>query len=117
MVNHVEITRFLDLAGSCPILDVRSPSEYSHAHIPGAISFPIFSDDERKIIGTTYKQVGREPAIKEGLDFFGPKMRHLVAQAEAVTAAHAVEAGSKQVLVHCWRGGMRNGVAFRFVRV
>ncbi len=109
MVNHVEITRFLDLAGSCPILDVRSPSEYSHAHIPGAISFPIFSDDERKIIGTTYKQVGREPAIKEGLDFFGPKMRHLVAQAEAVTAAHAVEAGSKQVLVHCWRGGMRSG--------
>jgi len=27
-----------------PILDVRSPGEYKHAHIPSAVSFPLFDD-------------------------------------------------------------------------
>ncbi|HQU56527.1 MAG TPA: rhodanese-like domain-containing protein, partial [Chitinophagaceae bacterium] len=59
------------MAETFPVLDVRSPGEYNHAHIPGAYSFPIFSDEERKIIGTTYKQKSRELAVKIGLDFFG----------------------------------------------
>ncbi len=46
------------------ILDVRSPSEYLHAHIPGAISLPLFSDEERKIVGTAYKQRRRQKDIK-----------------------------------------------------
>ena len=108
MLQYTDVIRFLDLTESCPILDVRSPSEYAHAHIPGASSFPIFSDEERKVIGTTYKQIGREQAIKEGLDFFGTKMRRLVEEAERIVATHAVGQGNKQVLVHCWRGGMRS---------
>ena len=52
------------------LLDVRSPAEYKHAHIPGAISLPLFTDEERTIVGTTYKQQSRELAIKVGLDFF-----------------------------------------------
>lgn len=104
-MRPIDIEKFLELSEQHPVLDVRSPSEFLHAHLPGAISFPLFSDEERKVVGTTYKQESRERAIKVGLDFFGPKMRPLVEQAEEITSKY----GSKTVLVHCWRGGMRSG--------
>lgn len=110
-----DIATFLQLAAQHPVLDVRSPGEYGHAHIPGAYSLPLFTDEERKVVGTAYKQQGRQPAIKEGLDFFGPKMRTMVEQAEHIVAAHnSSKAGANPqtpptVLVHCWRGGMRSG--------
>jgi len=107
-MQSVPIDQFLTLARAHPILDVRSPSEYGHAHIPGAHSLPLFSDDERKVVGTAYMQQSREDAIKIGLDYFGVKMRALVEMVEAI-------AGSlpRTVLVHCWRGGMRSaGVAW-----
>ena len=39
-----------------PIFDVRSPSEYASGHVPGAVSVPLFSDEDRAEIGTVYKQ-------------------------------------------------------------
>ena len=104
-VRPIDIETFLELRGLNPVLDVRSPGEYHHAHIPGAYSFPLFDDDQRKEVGTAYKQINREKAIKIGLDYFGPKMRLLVEQAEDI----AEKSGSRTLLVHCWRGGMRSG--------
>ena len=108
------------MAKKHPVLDVRSPGEFKHAHIPGAFSFPLFSDEERKVVGTAYKQQGREPAIKIGLDYFGVKMRKMVEDAESLITDHKSHAGPELaatdpriVLVHCWRGGMRSaGVAW-----
>ena len=70
-MKKIGIDEFLQLAKTTPVIDVRSPGEYLHARIPGAHSLPLFSDDERKIVGTIYKRQGREEAIKTGLDFFG----------------------------------------------
>jgi len=122
-IEKIHIEQFLQLAKGSPILDVRSPAEFAHAHIPGAYSLPLFSDEERKIVGTTYKQQSREAAIKVGLDFFGPKMRRMVEEVESffdkkVQIANGLppdngQQPSKIVLVHCWRGGMRSaGVAW-----
>ncbi len=104
-IEKVHIEKFLELSKDYPVLDVRSPAEYKHAHIPGAISFPLFSDEERKVVGTNYKQKSREEAIKIGLDYFGPKMREMVERAEAIVNA---DSKSRAVIVHCWRGGMRS---------
>ena len=93
------------------MLDARSPSEYNHAHIPGAISFPLFTDQERKIVGTTYKQKSREEAIKIGLDFFAPKMRKMVEEMESLassTQQAQIQNSKREIYVHCWRGGMRS---------
>lgn len=111
-VQKIGVEDFLELARTFPVLDVRSPGEFQHAHIPGAISFPLFSDEERKVVGTTYKQESREQAIKIGLDYFGPKMRSFVEHAEALTQDQVTDLekpSPKTVLVHCWRGGMRSG--------
>jgi tRNA 2-selenouridine synthase len=109
-VKRIDIDQFLSLAASHPILDVRSPGEYQHAHIPGAISFPLFTDEERKIVGTTYKQQSREEAIKIGLDFFGPTMKEKIIAAEKILSSFykTENPRSKTLLVHCWRGGMRS---------
>ncbi|WP_371258061.1 rhodanese-like domain-containing protein, partial [Helicobacter pullorum] len=37
------------------IIDVRSPKEYEHSHIPNAINFPVLNDEEFQQIGTLYK--------------------------------------------------------------
>lgn len=119
MIQKITINEFLELASSSPVLDVRSPGEYEHAHIPGAYSLPLFTDEERKVVGTAYKQQSREQAIKIGLDYFGVKMRKMVEEVEALIKARQLHSsassseGRGRVLVHCWRGGMRSaGVAW-----
>ncbi len=85
------------------IIDVRSPSEYAEDHIPGAISLPVLSDEERAIVGTIYVQ--DEPF----------KARKLGAALVAKNAAKHLEGpladrdGSWRPLVYCWRGGQRSG--------
>ncbi len=132
-VEKIHIDQFLELAEKNPVLDVRSPGEYKHAHIPGAISFPLFTDEERKIVGTAYKQENREKAIKLALDFFGPKMSKMVEEAERVMGnrqqaidnektsnsggplpiANLPAGRQGSLLLYCWRGGMRSaGVAW-----
>lgn len=106
-IQKLTITAFLAKAQTSLVFDVRSPAEYAHAHIPNAISLPLFSDEERKVVGTAYKQRSRQQAIKYGLDFFGPKMKQMVEQVEQLVAEK--QPGNPDILVHCWRGGMRSG--------
>lgn len=107
-IEKINIDQFLLLAKQFPVLDARSPGEYKHAHIPDAISFPLFTDEERKIIGTAYKQESREQAIRIGLDYFGPKMRGMTDRASEILKEYSKDAASRTLLVHCWRGGMRS---------
>ena len=107
-VRTVNIDEFLTLRMQFTVFDVRSPSEFAYAHIPHAISLPIFSDEQRKEIGTCYKQVGREEAIKIGLSYFGPEMVQFVKKVETFLSKHNDER-RYTVLLHCWRGGMRSG--------
>jgi len=123
-IQKITIQEFLQLARQHPVLDVRSPGEYIHAHIPNAVSLPLFSDEERKVVGTAYKQQSKQGAIKIGLDYFGVKMRSMVEEAESLVVSRKSFTGKKPqpnneqlstniVLVHCWRGGMRSaGVAW-----
>ncbi|MCR9063798.1 MAG: tRNA 2-selenouridine(34) synthase MnmH [Cytophagales bacterium] len=104
MINRLHIEGFLAGSENALLLDVRSPSEYIQAHIPGAISFPLFTDEERKVVGTSYKQESRENAIKIGLDYFGPRMRPMIEEVEKI-----LNGTDKPIYVHCWRGGMRSG--------
>jgi len=99
---RLPLSDFLHGPAHVPILDVRAPVEYAQGHIPGALSLPLFTDEERARIGTAYKQVSQEHAVHLGLDFFGPKMSKMVKQARKL-------APGQEVRLHCWRGGMRSG--------
>ncbi|MBC7651945.1 MAG: tRNA 2-selenouridine(34) synthase MnmH [Deinococcales bacterium] len=118
-VEKISIDDFLQMPGNYLLLDVRSPSEFAQAHISGAISLPLFTDEERKVVGTAYKQQSREKAIKIGLTYFGPKMASIVAEVETIitslkpatttkNSTESITAIAKKIVVHCWRGGMRS---------
>jgi tRNA 2-selenouridine synthase len=100
LLRALDIPEFL--ACDAPIIDVRSPGEFAHGHIPGAHGLPLFSDEERAVVGTLYKRQGRDAAVLEGLRFVGPRMAALVEQARSI-------APQGKVRVHCWRGGERSG--------
>lgn len=106
-ITRIEIETFLEKAETLPVFDVRSPGEYEHAHIPGAFNLAVFNNDQRKKIGTAYKQQGKQPAIKIGLDFFGPRMGKMIRMVDKVI--HMAYPDTNRILVHCWRGGMRSG--------
>ena len=101
---QLSIEEFLAQAQTRPIIDVRSPGEFDQAHIPGAVNIPLFDNDERAQIGTRYKQAGKDHAVLMGLEMVGPKLAGFVRQSRKLTSGSA-----GQVLVHCWRGGMRSG--------
>lgn len=84
------------------MVDVRTPAEFDHGHIPGAFNLPLFSNEERVKVGTTYKQIGREEAILLGFDLTGSKWSGFIRRALEI-------APNKKIGVHCWRGGMRSG--------
>ena len=105
-IEKIPVEQFVQLSQIHTVIDVRSDAEYAHAHIPGASSIPLFNDEERAIVGTIYKQQSREDAIKKGLEFFGPKMKLMLLESEALIKEKNPD--NKNVLVHCWRGGMRS---------
>ncbi|MCB0765946.1 MAG: tRNA 2-selenouridine(34) synthase MnmH [Flavobacteriales bacterium] len=100
MLHALPITDWLAL--STPIIDVRSPGEFQRGHIPNAINLPLFSNEERAVVGTIYKKQGRDPALLEGLRLVGPKLAHIVEEAWRI-------APEGRIRVHCWRGGERSG--------
>jgi tRNA 2-selenouridine synthase len=94
---------FLEKARTRPVIDVRSPGEYAHAHVPDAVNIPLFDAAERAQVGTRYKQVGRDAAVLLGLELVGPKLAQFVEESQQLNP------DGGEVLVHCWRGGMRSG--------
>ncbi len=84
-----------------PILDVRSPVEFEKGHIPDALNFPLFTDDERAKIGICYKTKGKDEAIELGFDIVGPRLGKMVRKAKKLVP-------DKTVRLHCARGGFRS---------
>jgi tRNA 2-selenouridine synthase len=104
----IDIAEFLKKGASLPVIDVRSPAEYSHAHIPLAINLPLLRNEERSEIGNLYFKKGSSEAVMQGLKFIGPRMAALAAEGHRI-------APEGEVLIHCWRGGMRsNSMAWLF---
>lgn len=106
MAQQLDIETFLEKSHEYLVIDVRSPLEYQHGHIPHAQNLPLFTDEERAAVGKLYRMRGREEAVKEGLKLVGPKLEQMVQSAEALSP-------QKTVLIYCWRGGMRSAsIAF-----
>jgi len=120
---------------SIPICDARSPGEFALGHIPGATNLPIFTNEERSIVGTMYNKTGRSTAMVKGMSIVRPKLGTLVTTAVSIVANANIRArahtqsstineqnagdevesdetsnsnSNNVLLLHCWRGGMRS---------
>lgn len=104
MISVIPIDQFLNNhASHVALLDTRSPAEYEHAHFPGAVSFPLMTNEQRAIIGTIYKQEGKDAAVLKGFELIGPQFAEFVRQANTLVS-------DKNVALYCWRGGLRSSV-------
>lgn len=102
----IPVDEFLKLRATLPVVDVRSEGEFAEGHIQSAINIPILTNAERIAVGTDYKQKGQAEAIRTGFRLVGPRLLEIVDQAKAV---------NNELMVHCWRGGMRSGNFCQFV--
>ncbi len=93
------------------VIDARSPAEFAIDHIPGAINCPVLDDEERRIVGTLYKQQGAFEARRVGGAFVAANLaRHLQGRL-------AEQPARWKPLVYCWRGGMRSGSMVTWLRM
>ena len=93
------------------VIDARSPTEFALDHLPGAINCPVLDDEERRIVGTLYKQQGAFEARRVGGAMVAANLaRHLRAQ-------FADRPATWRPLVYCWRGGLRSGSMVQWLRL
>ena len=86
-----------------PMLDLRAPIEFNKGAFPNTTNIPLLTDDERKLVGTCYKQHGQDKAIELG---------HQIVEGE--TKSRRIKAWKNYILdnpkanIYCFRGGMRS---------
>lgn len=106
----LSIADFFKLRASLHVADVRSEGEFEGGHIMSAVNIPLLNNAERIAVGTDYKQKGQEEAIRTGFRLVGPRLIDMIDRAKSV-------AGEEELIVHCWRGGMRSANFCGFVNM
>ena len=81
-------------------VDTRSPSEFEQDRMPGAINLALLDDEERKQVGITYKE-DQERAFELGMEYYSKKLPRLTQEIRSFDP-------KKEIIVYCWRGGMRS---------
>jgi tRNA 2-selenouridine synthase len=104
----ISLDDFLKLRHELPVVDVRSPLEFNQGHIQNAFNIALLNNEERVFVGTDYKRKGQAEAIKTGFRLVGPRLEEIINEAERI-------AKGKELLVHCWRGGMRSNNFCQFI--
>lgn len=84
------------------IIDARSEGEFAEDHLPGAVNWPSLDNEERKLVGTLYKQVSPFEAQKRGAALVAANIaRHI--EREVIDKPRGWSP-----LIYCWRGGKRS---------
>tara|TARA_Y100001968_G_scaffold218125_1_gene200797 strand:+ start:17 stop:1102 length:1086 start_codon:yes stop_codon:yes gene_type:complete len=103
------VENFRKLKG--PLIDLRTPQEFSQGHWPGAINLPLFNNEERIIIGKTYKKKGQRKAIILGLELIRPRLLGIIKSLKEIKEEKRLRNYgdiSQHLKLYCWRGGMRS---------
>ena len=95
------IQEFIKVSKDLPVIDVRTPAEFSDGHISGAINIPIFSNEERAVVGTKYKQESRDTAIAKALEYIAEKTDCYLDELQKLVTL-------QEICIYCWRGGFRS---------
>lgn len=103
MLDTLCVTSFLEEQNHFElIIDTRSPAEFAHSHIPGAINLWALDDAQHKEVGTHYKQLSKNEAKIMGASYICENAaKHLK------TLASLRKIGAK-IAVYCARGGLRS---------
>lgn len=126
------------------IVDLRTPAEFADDHLPNAHNVPLFSNEERALIGTLYKCSSPDDAFDEGRRIVHERIATLVENIARLAGRsfdpqgfpelvdriteRGIEGLSRELqplridalperplVVHCWRGGLRSASVAAFL--
>lgn len=83
-------------------IDARTEAEFKEATIPAAVNIELLNQEERKIIGTIYKQQSPKKAKLKGVELVSPKIPKLIAKVNQLAQEY------DNLIIFCSRGGLRS---------
>ncbi|MBI2027025.1 MAG: tRNA 2-selenouridine(34) synthase MnmH [Deltaproteobacteria bacterium] len=108
MISAISVQEALS-SKSITLVDVRAPIEFKEDHIPGAINIPLLNDEERHLVGCTYKSKGAVEAKKLGLELIAPQLN------SKIQSIIKLLKDDKKLTLYCFRGGLRSNAFATFL--
>ena len=107
--SEIEI-KFI-LKNNIPLIDLRSPSEFKVGAFPSSHNLPILYDEERSLIGKTYKLEGGKAAENLGYRIVsgGKKDKRIKDWKKFIEKNPSAH-------LYCWRGGKRSKIASEWLQ-
>ncbi|WOT05173.1 tRNA 2-selenouridine(34) synthase MnmH [Shewanella youngdeokensis] len=99
------------LVSDHPIMDVRAPVEFCKGAFPASSNQPLMQDDERKQVGTCYKNDGQQAAIALGHALVGGGIKQ-----QRLDAWLHFLAANPQAYLYCFRGGLRSQLTQQWLK-
>lgn len=105
--EFVEATDFREIIlKNIPVIDVRAPVEFALGCIPGSVNLPILNNEERHIIGTTYKEQGQSAAVSLGHELVSGEVKK-----NRVAGWTDFIKKNPEAVITCFRGGLRSKIS------
>jgi tRNA 2-selenouridine synthase len=93
-----------------PLIDTRAPVEFIQGACPHAHNLPLMSDEQRRLVGTCYKNKGQEAAIKLGHELIQGEVKNI-----RIKAWLEFIKSNPNGALYCFRGGLRSQITQRWI--
>lgn len=94
-----------------PLIDVRAPVEFQTGTFPNSHSLPILNDEERRVIGTCYKQKGKEAAVTLGYEMVSGENKE-----NKISKWMDFKKNNPNAILYCFRGGLRSQISQKWLK-
>ena len=101
MTAHLEL-----LKNKTPLIDLRSPIEFTKGTFPQSVNLPILNNDERAEVGKTYKHHGNAAAVELGHQLISGDYKKI-----RVAGWKKFIDKNPSTWMYCMRGGQRSNIA------
>ncbi len=107
-----DITDYRDIfLNDRPMMDTRAPVEFTKGAFPGVVNLPLMTDDERRRVGTCYKQQGQQAAI-----VLGHQLVSGATKAERIEQWAQFAQANPNGYLYCFRGGLRSQIVQQWLK-
>lgn len=93
------------------MIDVRAPIEFAQGALPESVNMPILNNEERALVGTTYKNQGQEAAVRLGHQMISGTVKE-----ERVARWSRFIAENPDTVLYCFRGGKRSQITQQWLK-
>jgi tRNA 2-selenouridine synthase len=93
-----------------PLIDVRAPVEFAKGAFPHAVNLPLMDDEERRLVGITYKERGNAEAVKLGHTLVSGEVK-----AARIKAWNDFIDTHPDAKLYCFRGGQRSQISQEWI--